>query len=246
MEELSNIFTKINVQILELLSRERQHIREIADRIKCSPAKVHACIKIFKRNDIVKEVDDKNRKVIVLNYDNELTGQILQLINPENNLQRKHAEKINLFDTISPFDFRYYGRNRKIFEKLQPYLTESAFVKYALKVESALTRVLAKNKVCSLKVADEVERACKQVTPEEVYAEEDRIKHNMRALANSIRNRVSEEAKPFVHFTSTSYDIIATADALRYKAFTENILIPELLMFEALLIKIALQEKDAL
>ena len=115
MEELSNIFTKINIQILELLSRERLHIREIADRIKCSPAKVHACIKIFKRNDIVKEVDDKNRKVIVLNTENELTNQIIQLINPNNSLQKKHSEKINLFDTISPFDFRYYGRKRKIF-----------------------------------------------------------------------------------------------------------------------------------
>jgi len=246
MEELSNIFTKINIQILELLSRERLHIREIADRIKCSPAKVHACIKIFKRNDIVKEVDDKNRKVIVLNTENELTNQIIQLINPNNSLQKKHSEKINLFDTISPFDFRYYGRNRKIFEKLQPYLTESAFVKYSLKVEAALTRVLAKNKVCSLKVADEVERACKQVTPEEVYAEEDRIKHNMRALANSIRNRVSEEARPFVHFTSTSYDIIATADALRYKAFTNEVLLPELIKLETTLINIALREKDAI
>src|SRR3989344_4075760 len=246
MEELSNIFTKINIQILELLSRERLHIREIADRIKCSPAKVHACIKIFKRNDIVKEVDDKNRKVIVLNTENELTNQIIQLINPNNSLQKKHSEKINLFDTISPFDFRYYGRNRKIFEKLQPYLTESAFVKYSLKVEAALTRGLAKNKVCSLKVADEVERACKQVTPEEVYAEEDRIKHNMRALANSIRNRVSEEARPFVHFTSTSYDIIATADALRYKEFSSNVLVPELIRLEATLINLALREKGTL
>ena len=50
MKDLPNIFTKINVQILELLSREKLHIREIAGRIKCSPAKVHACIKIFKKN----------------------------------------------------------------------------------------------------------------------------------------------------------------------------------------------------
>ena len=246
MEELSNIFTKINIQILELLSRERLHIREIAERIKCSPAKVHACIKIFKRNNIVKEVDDKNRKVIVLNTENELTSQIIQLINPNNELQKKRSEKINLFDTISPFDFRYYGRNKKIFEKLQPYLTESAFIKYALKVEAALTRVLAKNKICSNKIADEVENASRQVTPEEVYAEEDRIKHNMRALANSIRNRVSEEAKPFVHFTSTSYDIIATADALRYKEFTSDALIPELIKLETTLINISLREKDTI
>ena len=83
MEELPNIFTKINLQILELLSKERLHIREIASRLGCSPAKAHACIKVFKKNNIIKEVDDKNRKVIVLNLENGLTKQILQLINSD-------------------------------------------------------------------------------------------------------------------------------------------------------------------
>ncbi|MBI2654727.1 adenylosuccinate lyase [Candidatus Woesearchaeota archaeon] len=155
-------------------------------------------------------------------------------------------EKINLFDAISPLDFRYYGRNKKIFDKLQPYLSESAFVKYALKVESALTKVLAKKGVCPKRIADEIEKACRQVTPEQVYAEEDRIKHNIRALANCIRNKVSEEAKPFVHFTATSYDIIATADALRYKEFTDNILVPELISLESALVNLALREKDTI
>ena len=146
MKDLPNIFTKINVQILELLSREKLHIREIAGRIKCSPAKVHACIKVFKKNNIVKEVSEKNRKVIVLNLENELTRQILQLINIDKSIEGPYLvpEKINLFDAISPLDFRYYGRNKNIFAKLQPYLSEAAFIKYALKVESALTRVLAK------------------------------------------------------------------------------------------------------
>ncbi|MBI4452490.1 adenylosuccinate lyase [Candidatus Woesearchaeota archaeon] len=247
MQELSGIFTKINIQILELLSREHLHIREIAERIKCSPAKVHACIKIFKKNNIAKEIEEKNRKVVVLNLDNELTNQIIDLINIDKSIEKRPVqERINIFDGISPLDFRYYGRSKKIFEKLQPYLSESAFVKYALKAESALTRALAKNKICSQKIADEVERACRKVTPEEVYFEEDRINHNIRALANSIRNKVSEEAKPFVHFTSTSYDIIATADALRYKEFANNVLVPELLKFESTLISIALREKDTL
>jgi adenylosuccinate lyase len=244
MNELSNIFTKINIQILELLSRERLHIREIAERINCSPAKVHACIKVFKKNNIAKEVDDKNKKVIVLNFENDFTKKILELMDTETGDLK--SEKISLFDTISPLDFRYYGRNKKIFEKLQPYLSESAFIKYALKAEAALTKALAKNKICSKKIADEVEKASKQVTPEEVYAEEDRIKHNIRALANSIRMRVSDEAKPYVHFTSTSYDIIATADALRYKDFANDILVPELIHLESTLIKIALREKGTL
>jgi len=244
MQELSNIFTKINIQILELLSKERLHIREIAERIKCSPAKVHACIKVFKKNNVIKEIDDKNRKVIVLNLENELTKNILQLINIDKSIQTFPSEKINLFDAISPFDFRYYGRNKKIFDKLQPYLSESAFIKYALQVEYALAKVLAKNRICSEKIAEEIKKACKQVTPEEVYLEEDRIKHNIRALANCVRNRVSEEARTLVHFTATSYDIISTADALRYKEFANNVLIPELIKLESTLIHLALREKD--
>ena len=247
MEQLSNIFTKINIQIFRLLARERLHIREIADRIKCSPAKVHACIKVFKNNNIVKEIDDKNRKVIILNVENELTKQVLQLVNIDKNIEPSFIpEKINLFDTLSPLDFRYYGRNKNVYGKLQPYLSEAASIKYSLKVEAALAHTLAKNNICSGKIAGEIEKACRHVTAEEVYAEEDRIKHNIRALANCIRNKISEEARPFVHFTATSYDIVATADAARYKEFTSNVLIPELLNLELTLINLASREKDTL
>lgn len=248
MQNLSAIFTKINVHILELLSKEKLHIREIAERVKCSPAKVHSCIKTFKSSNIIKEIDEKNRKIIVLNYENPLAKQIIELINIDKNIEGPYLipEKINLFDAISPLDFRYYGRNKKVYEKLQPYLSESAFVKHALKVEAALANILARKGICSKKISDEIGKACTQVTPEQVYAEEDRIKHNIRALVNCIRNKVSDEAKPFVHFTATSYDIIATVDALRYKDFTNNILIRELLNLEANLIQIALREKDTL
>ncbi|MBL7054359.1 adenylosuccinate lyase [Candidatus Woesearchaeota archaeon] len=152
-------------------------------------------------------------------------------------------EKIRLFDAISPFDFRYYGRKKSAFQKIQPYLSESGFIKYALKVEAALTKVLTKRKICSEEIEKEIEQACLEVTPEEVYAEEDRIKHNIRALTNSIRNRVSDKAKPYVHFTTTSHDIICTADAVRFKKFTENVLLPLLIEFEKTLINLALREK---
>ncbi len=248
MEDLQKIFTKINLQIFGLLSREKLHIREIAQRLGCSPAKVHACIKVFKKNNLVREVDEKNRKVIVLNLENDLAKEVLNLINLDKNIEGPYLvpERINLFDAISPLDFRYYGRSKNIYSKLQPYLSESAFIRYALKVESALTSILAKNRICPKKIADEVEKACRQVTPEQVYAEEDRIKHNIRALSNCIRNKVSEGAKPFVHFTATSYDIIATADALRYRDFANNVLVPELLKLQSTLISLALGEKDTL
>ena len=247
MEEISGIFTKVNIRILRLLSGERLHLREIAGRIGCSPAKVHSCISVLKKHNIAKESNEKNKKIIELDLTNELTGRILEIINPGKSSQRGFMpENINLFDAISPIDFRYYARNSGIFEKLQPYLSESAFIKYALKVESALAGALADGRICPVKIAREIEKGCRNVNAGEVYSEEDRIRHNIRALVNCIRNKVSEDAKPFVHFTATSYDIIATADAMRYREFSTNILIPELERLILTLRGISLREKETL
>jgi len=242
--ELSKIFTKKNIEILDLLFRESLHIRDIAEKLKISPAQVHNTIQVFKENSLVKEIQEKNRKIITLARENPMLKEIENLLNIEGIKMGHEEEKIKLFDAVSPLDFRYYGRSKAIFEKLQPYLSESAAIKYSLKVEDALTKVLAKRNICSNEVAEEVSRACRLVTPEEVYQEEDRIKHNIRALTNAIRNKVSDKAKPYVHFTTTSHDIICTADAVRYKEFTENVLVLELINFEKILIELALREKD--
>ena len=110
---------------------------------------------------------------------------------------------MDIFDSLSPLDFRYYGRNEKHFKSIQPYLSESGFIKYLAKVESALVNTLAKNNICSEKIAKEVSTASDKVTAQDVYEEEDKIKHNIRALANVIRKNVSDEAKRFVHFSAT-------------------------------------------
>ncbi len=154
--------------------------------------------------------------------------------------------KMDTFDAISPLDYRYYGGDKEIFEKLQPYLSETAAIRYQLAVEAALAKALADKKICSRKVAAEVEEAAKKVTAAEAYEEEKRIKHNIRALVNCIRNKVSAEAKPYVHFTATSNDIISTAEALRLKDATLNALVPQLLQLEKTLIKIARREKNTL
>ncbi|MBR9699863.1 adenylosuccinate lyase [Candidatus Woesearchaeota archaeon] len=153
---------------------------------------------------------------------------------------------MDIFDNISPLDFRYYGRNKKAFEALQPYLSEAGFTTYLAKVEAALVNILAKKGICSKKIAEEIEHASRQITAEEVYEEEDRIKHNIRALANSIRNKVSDEAKPFVHFSATSHDIICSADAARLKDCTNKVLIPKLKELEKTLIALALRERSTL
>ncbi|MFH1642258.1 MAG: lyase family protein, partial [Nanoarchaeota archaeon] len=243
--EITEIFTKKNIEILRLLSKESLHIRDIAGKLDISPAKVHSTIQLFKKNNLVKENKDKNKIVISLNKESSLLKEIQNLLDA-NITDTSFEPKMNIFDTISPLDFRYYGRNEKVFRKLQPYLSENGMIRYMALVESALTRTLAKNNVCSKKIADEVEKACKKITAEEVYVEEDKLKHNVRALVNCIRNKVSDEAKPFIHFTTTSHDIIATADALRYKEFTQEVLVPQLIEFEQTLINLALREKDTI
>ncbi len=243
--ELSKLFTKKNIEILRLLEEESMHIREIAEKLNISPAKVHGTIQLFKKNNIINIIDDKNRKIIKLNKNNKVLKNIENLINLKEGVSGEE-EDIALFDNISPLDFRYYGRSDKVKEKLRPYLSEEGAVRYLARVEAALTRTLAKKGVCSKAIADEVSRACHQITAQEVYLEEDKIKHNIRALANSIRKRVSDKAKPYVHFTTTSHDIICTADASRFKDFSNEVLIPALINFERTLIYLALREKNTL
>ncbi len=245
--ELDKLFTKRNLEILNLLMKENLHIRDIASKLSCSPAKVHNTIQLFKKNDLIKEKKHKNKIIVSLNKENKLLKEINSLINTNNKIiVPEEDETIELFDNINPLDFRYYGRNKKIFNKLQPYLSETAMINYMLKVEAALTKILAKRNICSKKISQEVVNACNKVTAEQVYKEEDRIKHNVRALANCVRKNVSDEAKPFVHFTTTSHDIICTADSARYKEFTNNVLLPELIDFGNTLMKLALREKNTL
>jgi len=146
-------------------------------------------------------------------------------------------KKINVFDSVSPLDFRYGN------EKFSDYLSENARIKYQAMVEAALAKALAKKKICSIKVAKEIAKAAAKVTAEEVYAEEKITKHDVRALVNCIRRKVGKEAKPFVHFGATSYDIVDTASALRYKEATEKLVLPALKEFEKTLIKLALKHK---
>src|SRR3989344_373257 len=98
------------------------------------------------------------------------------------------------FDLISPLDYRYASG------KYADFLGENARIKYQARVEASLVKALAKQGVCSGKIAGQIAKAAKRVKASEVYEEEARIKHDVRALANVIRKKVSKEAKPFVHF----------------------------------------------
>lgn len=152
----------------------------------------------------------------------------------------------SIYDNVSPLDFRYYGQDAKLQEALGPYVTERGRVRSEAMIEAALARVLARRGLCPVEVAEEIAAAAEQTTPEEVAAEEARIQHNIRALVNCIRAKISERARPFVHFTLTSFDVIDTATAWRLKQAAIKVLIPDLRQLEKTLIGLARREKATL
>ncbi len=149
---------------------------------------------------------------------------------------------MKFFDAVSPFDARYYGADDFFYNKVRDYLSEEANIRYLLRVEEALVQTLAQYGFCSEEVAQEVSRACKEITAAEVYEEEARIQHNIRALVNCIRRRSSEKARGYVHLFATSNDIMDTAAALRYKDFCGRVLIPDLAELLNLLCDLARRE----
>ena len=143
------------------------------------------------------------------------------------------------FDTISPIDYRYYGDNKEVFVQLHDYLSEEANIKYLLRVELAIVRVLAANGVCPAQVPEQVEAACREITASDVYAEENRVHHNIRALVNCIRRKLPRESWPYVHLFATSNDIMDTAAALRYKDFVRDVVLPDLIDLSQTLVDLA-------
>ncbi len=148
---------------------------------------------------------------------------------------------MNPFDAASPLDARYYFADRAFYERLHPYVSEAAQVRYLARVEAALAATLADHGVCNAAAAAEIAKACEQITAEEVYEEERRIQHNLRALVNCVRNRVSPAARPFVHLFATSADIMDTARALCLKDVTAAVLVPALARLLRQLIALARQ-----
>lgn len=149
---------------------------------------------------------------------------------------------VGVLDLISPFDFRYYGREFELVRDVGKYLSERAFIKYQTRCEVALSQVLAERGVCTPEQAAAIQEACKKVRAEDVYKEEDRIRHDVRALVNTIRKNIpleQSDAKKYVHLANTSFDKRDSAEALRFIEYTGEMLVPELKKFQDTMIKLA-------
>jgi len=134
------------------------------------------------------------------------------------------------YSSLDPLDSRYYD------PEIARYLSERSRITYQAYVEAALGQALAEFEICSEDVAQEIELAAAKVTAEAVTAEEKTTKHDVKALVNCLKAEVSDQAKPYVHFGATSYDIVATALSLQLRAAVNELVVPRLISLEKTLL----------
>jgi adenylosuccinate lyase len=148
------------------------------------------------------------------------------------------------FDDISPLDYRFIGGDQKLLKELAPYLSAAAVVRYQARVEGALALAMADLGICPRDAAAAIASAADQVTPQQVADEEAKTRHDVRALVNVIASHVPDDAKRYVHLGATSYDIVDTANALRYREVTERVIVPAMARLVARAIALAEAEAD--
>jgi len=150
----------------------------------------------------------------------------------------------DIFLNISPLDSRYYKSNRELMDQLAGYLSENSVIRYEAKVEAAIITVMERYGIVPGGSAEMMKKACLNVNPEDVYCEEEKTRHNIRALVNVLQRNVNENLAPFIHLSATSEDITGTAQALRMRDVFYNVVVPLCIKFMGILADISLQEAD--
>jgi adenylosuccinate lyase len=161
-------------------------------------------------------------------------------------------ETRNIYQNISPLDQRCSVSEKALFDSLVPYLSEEASVRACALAEAALvTAHLEERGLLTPDIKAALFKAAHNVAPADVYREEEKTKHNIRALVNVFKRAVSGlpaaggvDISPFVHLGATSVDILDTAQAYRIKGVTVEVVLPLLRKLETLLARFALAEAE--
>ncbi|MDR2841898.1 MAG: adenylosuccinate lyase [Spirochaetaceae bacterium] len=151
----------------------------------------------------------------------------------------------SIFANISPLDHRYSISEKSVFDALVPWLSEQGALAACIKAEGALIAAHLKVRGRYSGAASQIIDDCLgRVTPDEVYEEEEKTHHNIRALVNVIKSKLPPDLKPLVHLGATSADILDTSLAYRVKGATVQVLLPLLADLECKLCDFAAKEAD--
>ncbi len=152
-------------------------------------------------------------------------------------------EARDIFKNISPIDHRYSVSESQVYQSLVPWISEEALISSCIKAEIALI-------YAHLKVRGELTPAAKAelekctASPDEVYAEEEKTRHNIRALVNVLKTKVPAKIAPLIHLGATSVDILDTSLSWRIAGVTREVVLPLLKKLELLLCSFAEKEAD--
>lgn len=154
-------------------------------------------------------------------------------------------ETRNIFENISCIDHRYSLSEAEVFNGLSKYISEEASIRSCAKCEAALVKshLKLRGKLTD-EIAQSLDKVASKIDPAEVYAEEEKTKHNIRALVNVMKTKVSAEIGPLVHLGATSVDILDTALSCRIRDVTKNVVLPELKKLEKHLCAIADRDSE--
>lgn len=154
-------------------------------------------------------------------------------------------ETRNIFENISCIDHRYSLSEAEVFNGLSKYISEEASIRSCAKCEAALVKshLKLRGKLTD-EIAQSLDKVASEIDPAEVYAEEEKTKHNIRALVNVMKTKVSVEIGPLVHLGATSVDILDTALSCRMRDVTKNVVLPELKKLEKHLCAIADRDSE--
>jgi adenylosuccinate lyase len=154
-------------------------------------------------------------------------------------------ETRDIFDNLSPLDHRYWIANRDIFDSLSAILSEKAQVRWCARAEAALliTHLELRGRDDPGLFAS-IAAAAEAVDPAEVYAEEEKTRHNIRALVNVLQRKVPADVASLVHLGATSVDILDTAKALALREAALSVVLPLLARVELELCRLAEEEAE--
>jgi len=154
-------------------------------------------------------------------------------------------EARDIFRNLSPLDHRYSLSEPELFDRLVPWLSEEAAVASCFKAEIALVKAhLGIRGTGTAEELAQLETAGQAIQVAEVYAEEEKTRHNIRALVNVLKKHVSPELAPLVHLGATSVDILDSALAYRMRGVTRDVVLPLLRKLEGRLCDLAEREAE--
>lgn len=96
---LDKIFNRTTMQLIDFIAMNPTHIRDIAEKLNASPGHIHKVIQFLKKNNLILEKKEKNRKIIYINGKNTLIKKIRSLINLEKLLKTK---SFNILKKLGP------------------------------------------------------------------------------------------------------------------------------------------------